>query len=42
MTEHTVRIGDQTISYKATASTTIVERRKGRADRADVFDGVHA
>jgi carboxypeptidase C (cathepsin A) len=29
VTEHTVRIGDQTISYKATASTTLLKDDKG-------------
>jgi carboxypeptidase C (cathepsin A) len=29
VTEHTVRVGDQTISYKATASTTLLKDDKG-------------
>jgi len=40
ITDHTIKIGGQTIPYKATAHD-LAEKRKGRARRADLLHGVH-
>ena len=42
VTEHTIRIGGQTISYKATASTTLLKNDKGEPTGLDVLRRLHA
>ena len=42
VTDHTLHIGGQTIPYKATASTTMLQERKGRTDGLAVFRRLHA
>jgi len=42
VTDHIIKLGGQTIPYKATAATILFEERKGRTNRAGLLHRLHA